>query len=91
MLGSSEGMQRSRLDSFFAALEPRRAAFPVIIVHQLHDLDEAGCDALVSAHGLPPNDVFGNYMCHAGLRAADGTPKEAWPRFMQASAHYAHP
>ncbi len=78
--------QRQQLDAFFAAFTPRRSWFSHVNVHQLHDLDDAACEALVEAQGLDGGDPWGSYMCSTGLRGVDGVAKPAWTRFLQAAA-----
>lgn len=90
-IGSSEDEQAQQLDGMFAALEPRRSAFPVVVVKQLHDLDEDACTALVAAQGLDPGDPLGTHLCSTGLRGVDGAAKPAYTRFLQAAAHFATP
>jgi hypothetical protein len=90
-VSSSADLQVGQLDAFFAALDPRRASFPLVVVHQLHDLDQASCDALLAAQGIMSGDPFGSYLCSTGLRGADDAPKLSWPRFLQGSAHFARP
>ncbi len=82
---SPEG-QMQQLEAFFNALEPRRAAFPYVNVHQLHDLDTMACDALLVSQGLLPSDPWGPYMCSTGLRGIDSSSKLAWQRFLEAAA-----
>ena len=90
-IGSSEDIQAQQLDGMFAALESRRSAFPVVVVKQLHDLDDEACSAVVTAQGLDPADPLGTHLCSTGLRGVDGEPKPAYARFLQAAAHYAAP
>jgi len=90
-LGSSEAIQSQQLDGLFSALESRRAAFPLVVVQQLNDLDPPSCDALVAAQGLDQGDVLGIHLCSTGLRTVDGEAKPAFDRFQQASAHFAQP
>ena len=90
-LGSSASLQQAQLDSFVSALDSRRHAFPLVVVHQLHDIDQLSCEALLDDLGLLADDPFGAYMCSTGLRDSDDGAKEAWTRFLQATAHYAHP
>lgn len=78
--------QRQHLDAFFSALAPRRSGFSHVNVHQLHDLDESACAALLSAQGLEKGDPWGGYMCSTGLRDTEEGEKAAWPRFLQAAA-----
>lgn len=90
-IGSSEDIQAQQLDGMFAALESRRSAFPIVVVRQLHDLDVDACDAVTAAQGLDPGDPLGIHLCSTGLRGADGEPKPAFARFLQAAAHFATP
>ncbi|RLB60343.1 MAG: hypothetical protein DRI90_13960 [Deltaproteobacteria bacterium] len=90
-LGSSDEAQLLFFEAFFAALEPRRASFPVINVHQLHDLVGAACDAQVVAQGYSPGDPFADYLCTSGLRVDPQSPKAAWYGFLEASAQFATP
>ncbi len=90
-VGASPALQASLLDGFFSALAPRAAGFPHVLVHQLHDLDEASCDSWLVGQGLDPADPAGPYFCSSGLRDAAGEPKAAWQRFLSATAHYARP
>ena len=85
---STAELQRSQFDSFFAALDPRRATFPLVVINQLHDVDPARCDMLVEAQGMTTGDPYGTYLCSTGLRDADDIEKAAWPRFLAAAAHY---
>src|SRR5690606_19377456 len=90
-LGASEESQRQALDAFFAALEPRRTRVPWILVHQLHDLDEAACESLAAAQNEEPEGPWASYACHTGLRTHDDEPKAAWGRFLEATARFASP
>ncbi|MEZ4447531.1 MAG: hypothetical protein R3B72_51115 [Polyangiaceae bacterium] len=90
-LGSSGEAQAQQLDTFFEALEPRRAHFPWVFIRQLADFDAEACDALTAAQGFSPTDPETTHWCSLGLRDVTGEPKPAWTRFVQAAAHLASP
>jgi hypothetical protein len=90
-IGSSPEIQSQQLGGLFDALDARRADFPLVIVQQLHDLDEPSCEALVLAQGAEVGDPLGEHLCSTGLRDVDGAPKPAFSRFLQATAHFSQP
>jgi hypothetical protein len=90
-LGASETSQLERFDAFLSALGPRRARFPWLLVHQLHDLDDAACDDLAARQGEDSTGPWAAYLCHTGLRTALGEPKPTWGRFLEAAAMSATP
>lgn len=89
--GRSEESQRQSLDGFFAALRPRRAAFPYLVVEQLHDLAPERCASLAAGQGEDPEGPWATHRCHLGLRTAEGEPKAVWIRMLQATAELALP
>lgn len=90
-LGGSEQLQQQTFDDFFAALAPRRASFPMVNVHQLHDLSPAACEGLAFAQGIEASAPEARYLCAAGLRDAAGEAKPAWYPFLDAAATFGSP
>jgi hypothetical protein len=90
-LGSSPSTQQTFVQSLFAALKPRRASFPLVNLHQLHDLIPDACDAYAAAQGLAANDPQVLYTCSLGVRDDVGDPKPAWYGLLEATATFATP
>jgi len=89
--GADETQQGQRLAGFFTALEPRRQAVGTVVIHQLHDHDEAGCAALAQSRGEDPAGPWASVVCETGLRASDDTVKPSWHRFLEAAASLSSP
>lgn len=89
--GSDETQQQQRLGGFFTGLEPRREAISMVVIHQLHDLDTAGCAELATSRGEEVDGEWSAVVCETGLRGHDGLPKAAWTPFLQAAANLSSP
>ena len=87
LLGSSQDAQAQFVTSVFTAWESAGDAIPFLDFFLLTDMSENFCSTLESYYGLKhPN--FHAYLCTLGLRAADGTPKQAWQTFVDRAAQW---
>jgi hypothetical protein len=89
--GGTVEAQAAFFDGFFEALAPRRSAFALVNVRELHEREPAACDALALAHGEPAGGDYAAFVCSLGLFDADGAPKPAWAAVTSAVASFASP
>lgn len=90
-VNSSEPQQRLFYETFFGALAPRRAAFSMVNLFQLHDLAPVACDAYATAQHEAPGSPLATYTCSAGLFTPSHLEKLAWTLVLQGSATFASP
>jgi hypothetical protein len=88
--GSSDDKQALFHATFFAALAPRRASFPIASVFELDDLAPAACDALAAEQGEAPDGAFAESACSLGLFLG-AEPKPAWIEVVKGAAAFASP
>ena len=88
LLGGSEDAQAVFYGSLFAALDSRRASFPVVVASRLHDLDEAACAAEGAELGEEDPLVLA-YRCSTGVRSSADAPKLAWTSVLAGAAKLA--
>lgn len=89
--GSSAEAQVAFFEGFFEALAPRRSAFALVNVRELHERAPAACDAEALAHGEPAGGDYAAFVCALGLFDAAGDPKPAWASVTSAVASFASP
>lgn len=83
-LGSSERAQAEFVEQAFLAWQAEGERIPFLNYFLLHDLTAEMCNQLQDYYGL--REVgFEAFLCSLGLRQADGTPKEAWQTFFDAT------
>lgn len=90
-VGSSPEKQGLFFQTFFQTLGPRRSAFAVVDVFELHDLGEAACAALAERQGQSADGPFASYLCSTGLHAAGDVAKPAWLEVLAGAASFAAP
>jgi hypothetical protein len=90
-LASTPMDQQLQFDAFFAAVDSRREAFPIVNVFQLHDLVAQACSDFATAQGIQPTDPQALYVCESGLRDSQDLPKDAWYSLLAATARFAQP
>ena len=90
-LGATADAQAQHVTDLVAALQPRRAGFPVVNLSALYDPSPSRCAAYAKDQGLPDNHPEVTYLCNAGVRDNTGATKKAWYSFLAASATYAQP
>jgi hypothetical protein len=88
---SSDEAQRTFFESFFGALGPRRARFPLVNVERLHDFGAIPCEAWALDQGLPGASAEADYACSEGLFDVEGEPKPAWGEVLAATAQFNRP
>ena len=88
-MGASEAWQADCYAQLFGEIEnDPRVRFASVFT--LQDFDGATCDAIREAllgdEDLPPEiaERLGDYLCELGVLRPDGTPKPAWPIFLDA-------
>jgi hypothetical protein len=91
LVGASPDKQALFFQTFFEALAPRRRAFALVDVFELHDLGPNACAALASAQGESPSGPFALYACSTGLHAAGDQAKPAWLDVLAGIAQFAAP
>ncbi|MCC6557147.1 MAG: hypothetical protein IT372_29695 [Polyangiaceae bacterium] len=89
--GGSEEKQRLFFRTLFDALAPRRAAFELINVVELHDPAPAACDAYAVAQGEPSGGPFASFSCSLGLFDQGATARPAWLEVASGAAAFATP
>lgn len=90
-VSSTEEEQRAFYEGFFAALEPRRAAFPLVNLERLNDVHESACESWAIDQGETLQSTVAAYRCSTGLWAEGGVPKTAWPEVLAGMARFASP
>lgn len=88
VLGGSEDAQAVFFGSLFAALDSRRASFPIVAASRLHDLDDAACAAEGAELG-EDDPLVRAYRCSTGVRSAADEPKLAWTSVLAGTARLA--
>jgi hypothetical protein len=83
-LGSSERAQAEFVEQAFLAWQSEAERIPFLNYFLLHDLTPEMCGQLQDYYGLR-DPGFEAFLCSLGLRQADGTPKEAWQTFLDAT------
>ncbi len=78
VVGSSPEKQALFFQTFFQALGPRRAAFGLVEVFELHDLAKPACTAFAERQGESAIGPFASYLCSTGLHATGDQAKPAW-------------
>lgn len=91
VVGASEAKQALFLETFFAALGPRRGNFAFVNVETLHDLAPERCAARAMFEEQSVDGVWAAYACSLGLFTADGQPKPSWQVFLDGAAAFASP
>jgi len=94
-LEGTEADQAEYVHQVFSGLKDRKEDIRFISWFILHDTHREGCydQALTFFEpGLEPDpasmDTFVTFLCHFGLRHADGTPKQAWDVWVQEVQEY---
>lgn len=90
-VGSSPEKQALFFQTFFQALGPRRAAFELVEVFQLHDLGKPLCAALAERQGESTSGPFASYLCSTGLHAAGDQAKPAWLEVLSGASSFLSP
>ena len=90
-IGANEQSQKQFYASLFQALAHRRARFPVVNLHELHDLADDACAELAASQGTSPESPYGAFMCGLGLRRTDGSVKAAFVEVTVGLAAFATP
>jgi hypothetical protein len=90
-VGASEAKQALFLETFFAALGPRRTNFVFVNVEGLHDLAPGRCADRAAFEGQSVDGVWAAYACSLGLFTADGQPKPSWQVLLDGAAAFASP
>lgn len=91
LLDSSEQEQADFLANAFPAWAAQGDRIPFVNVFALHDFDPALCLQLASYYGVVGHADFEAFLCSLGLRRADGTPKTAWPVFVDGASRLVRP
>jgi hypothetical protein len=87
----SDEKQRAFFQTLFDALGPRRAAFELVNVVELHDPSQAACDARAIVQGEPPGGPFARFACSLGLFDQGAASRPAWIEVASGAAAFATP
>jgi hypothetical protein len=90
-VGSSPEKQALFFQTFFQALGPRRDAFRLVEVFELHDLAKPACAALAERQGESATGPFASYVCSTGLHAAGDQAKPAWLEVLAGASTFLSP
>jgi len=88
---ATEEEQRAFYEGFFGALEPRRAAFPLVNLHMLNALDETACEQWADEQGVAAESTLAAYHCSVALWGDGAVAKKAWPEVLAGMARFASP
>lgn len=88
---SSAVKQQLFFEAFFGALLPRRAAFPWVNIHELHDRWPKACASYAEGQGEPADSSTASFACSLGLFTSSGEEKPAWAEVLEGAATFASP
>jgi hypothetical protein len=91
LCGASLQAQKEFFDSFFQALQFRRATFPFVSIFELADRPTVACEHDAVTFGDPDALPLISARCSLGIRAHNGAAKPAWASVLGALSAYSDP